>query len=255
MRSALARYWTGVRNLGAFGAGSYLYRQATLRLGQSKTMFALRSRYACAPLWCRPDSSDVDVFKQIFCHREYRCLDAVRHAELIVDCGANVGFASAYLLTRFPGASVIAIEPDAANYAVLQRNLQPYGSRATTVQSGVWSEPCGLVMSGEKFGDGREWSCTVRRARADEKPTMIAIDLGALLRASGRGRISVLKVDIEGAEVEVFRVGRCDWLSHVDNIVIELHGPEAERIFRAAIHGRGFHTFQCDELTVCTREA
>lgn len=244
---------TAVRNLGAVGAAHYLYRRGPLKLCEPKAVFALRSRYASAPLWCRPKSSDLDVFDQIFRRREYRCLDTVSHADLIVDCGANVGFACAYLLTRIPRSSVIAIEWDAANFAVLQRNLKPYGERATTVRSAGWTGPCALTMSEETLADGHEWSRKVRPAGANEIPSMIATDVGAILRESGHARISVLKVDIEGAEVEVFRAGHCDWISRVENIVIELHGDEAERIFGAAVHGQGFRTSHCDALTVCTR--
>jgi hypothetical protein len=54
-----------------------------------------------------------------------------------------------------------------------------------------------------------------------------------ILRESGQDRISLLKIDIEGAEVQLFSEGCESWLSKVDNIVIELHddscfGPASE---------------------------
>lgn len=253
MASLLERYWTSAVNLGPLEAGSYVWRRAALKVSPPDTAFALRSRYAVAPLWCRPNSSDLDVFDQIFRYREYRCLDTVRDARFIIDCGANAGFSSAYLLNRFPDASVVAVEPDPDNFAALQRNLIPYGSRVTPLHSGVWSSECGLVMSETPFGDGREWSRTVRPARDGETPLMRATDVGTLLRRSGHERISVLKVDIEGSEAEMFREGHHDWLDRVDNIVIELHGPECERVFNDAIAGEGFTVSRCDELTVCQR--
>ena len=77
--------------------------------------YLLRSRYAEFPLKCRPKTTDIRVFRQIYVSREYRCLDEVRDAGLIIDCGANVGYSSAYFLTRFPKSYLIAIEPDPGN--------------------------------------------------------------------------------------------------------------------------------------------
>jgi hypothetical protein len=122
----------------------------------------------------------------------------------------------------------------------------------------VWSYPTGLVISEEKFGDGREWAVTVREARNGEHVAMIATDVSSLLAESGYSRISILKMDIEGAERAVFggRPGACAaWLDKVDNIVIELHGEDCETAFHRAIAGRGLEESCCDELTVCARPA
>src|SRR5262249_52041374 len=151
--------------------------------------YRLSSRFAKYPLQCRPRTSDVDVFSQIFVGREYRCLDDIREADLIVDCGANVGFSTAYLLTQYPQADVIAIEPDPDNYAALQVNVAPYGGRCRTIRSALWSHCTGLVLSEELFCDGREWARTVRPARDAETPLMVAVDVASLLKESQRPRI------------------------------------------------------------------
>jgi hypothetical protein len=84
---------------------------------------------------------------------------------------------------------------------------------------------------------------------------MQAIDIGGLLRDSGYARISVLKIDIEGGEAAVFSANYQVWLHKVDNLMIELHGPECEAIFLRAIGGLDFELSRCDELTVCKRRA
>jgi hypothetical protein len=62
----------------------------------------LRSKDAAHALLCRPGTSDKWIFDQIFIQREYRSLDDLEEAGLIIDCGANVGNSAAYLLTHFP---------------------------------------------------------------------------------------------------------------------------------------------------------
>ncbi len=217
----------------------------------------IKSHYSLAirgRAWlCRPRSSDAYVFGQIFVGREYRCLDEVPEPALIIDCGANVGYSTVYFLNRFPKSHVIAVEPDPANFKLLLENTMAYPGRVTAVCSGVWSHETGLVMNDQIFGDGREWARTVRPSQYDEKPDFVAADIGSLLAKSDFPRISILKMDIEGAEAVVFASNYEAWIKRVDNIVIELHGEECERIFRRAVEHEGFIFDRCDELTVCTR--
>ena len=101
-----------VRSLGV--APTALYAAQRLRFGLSppKSPFVwLLSKHARYPLRCRPGTSDVAVFGQIFRDLEYQCLDNARDVSLILDCGANVGYSAAYFLTCFPRAQVIAVEP------------------------------------------------------------------------------------------------------------------------------------------------
>lgn len=243
-----------VGNLGLLPAAFYAFQRVRhARRPASASPFRLYTRYARHPLQCRPGTSDVHVFSQIFAGREYRCLDDVAAARLIVDCGANVGYSAAYFLTRYPQAELIAIEPDPMNFGLLEANIAPYGSRCRCICSGVWSHTTGLVISEESCGDNKEWARTVRPAKDHETPGMMAVDIGTLLAESGHERISILKVDIEGSEAEVFSTNYAHWLERVDNLVIELHGPRCKTIFAHAIKDAGFIVTKCDELTVCRR--
>lgn len=244
-----------LKNMGAFSTAFYAVqriRRSSFAPGSTYRLYSSTAKY---PVFCRAQTSDSEVFRQIFIHREYRCLDDITDAGLVIDCGANVGYASAYFLTRYPRCELIAVEPDPDNFAVLSKNLAPYAGRFKAIQTGVWCRKAGLVMSEETFGDGREWARTVREAREGETPAMYATDIGSLLKESGRERISILKIDIEGAESKVFAENYQDWLDRVDNLVIELHGAECAAVFHKAIASQGYAIDRCDELTVCRRTA
>jgi FkbM family methyltransferase len=218
---------------------------------------ALASKHARYPLYCRPGTSDFWVFMQIFVDREYSCFDSLQGGGLVIDCGANVGYSSAYFLSRFPQCEVVAIEPDPDNYAMLVRNLAPYGRRATPVHAGVWSHQASLKLASERYGDGGEWARQVAECVPGERDSFPATSVGDLLRESGRDRIFVLKMDIEGAEGVVFADGDKSWLDRTDNIAIELHddsqfGPCSE-IFHRAIAAQRFRISFSGELTVCQR--
>ncbi|TLY16663.1 MAG: FkbM family methyltransferase [Nitrospirae bacterium] len=217
--------------------------------------YTLRSPYARYPLTCRPGTSDLYAFWQIFVECEYACLDDCVNPNLIIDCGANVGFSSAYFLSRFPQTAVIAVEPEPGNFGMLEINLRPYGSRAQLVKSAVWSHPTELVISREPYRDGREWSTQVRECRSGETADLRAVDIGTLLDRSGHRTISILKVDVERAEAEIFSRNYESWIERVDAIVIELHDEECTRIFHRAIATLPFELSRSGELTVCKKRS
>lgn len=84
---------------------------------------------------------------------------------------------------------------------------------------------------------------------------MTAVDVGSLLQLSGHDRISILKVDIEGAEKVIFARNYETWIDKCDAILIELHDNECKDVFYKAIEGRGFQISKCadDEITVARR--
>jgi FkbM family methyltransferase len=208
------------------------------------------------PLAWRLDSSDYSAMHQILWGRNYDCLNDRAAVDLIIDCGANAGYASAYFLSRFPRCTVIAVEPHPANFTLLRHNLAPYGQRARAVEAGVWDRDCPLVITQTPYRDGREWSRQVTECRPGESSSLRGVTIPALLADSGHERISILKMDIEGAEGVVF--SSCtDWLRCVDCILIELHDDShfgtCSDIFFRAIAEHGFTISATDELTVCKR--
>lgn len=205
------------------------------------------------PLVLRPGTSDAHVFYQIFVEREYSCLDGLDNPGFIIDCGANVGFSAAYFLSRFPGARVLAVEPDRGNFQVLQANVSRFGSRIKRIRAGVWSHPCGLRVERKGYRDGQEWAIWARACEEGETADVQAVDIATLLAESGQERISILKMDIERSELHVFARNYQSWLARCDAIVIELHDPECASVFRRAIDGHGFAVSQFGELTVCIR--
>src|SRR5262249_23378963 len=134
-------------------------------------------------------------------------------------------------LTRFPQARVIAVEPDPANFRLLQQNLAPYGARATCLCAAIWSDSVGVVLD-SSYRDGREWSRTVREPLPGEAPSVATVDIGALLKQGRAERIDILKIDVEKAEKVIFARNCEDWLERVTNLVIELHDDECRDVFQ-----------------------
>jgi len=167
------------------------------------------------PLLARvPPTSDFDCWTQIFVLNEYKpVVDLVtdRSTKLkILDIGANVGYASAYFKQELPNADITAVELCRDNYDLMQKNVQGI---ATPIWGGVWSKDCMLSVKND-FGDRREWSFY---AEEDEKGTILGFPISKIML----GHVDILKIDIEGGEVELFKDD--SFLKFVHIIAIEIH--------------------------------
>jgi hypothetical protein len=79
------------------------------------------------------------------------------------------------------------------------------------------------------------------------------VTVDRLLQESGFGRISILKIDVEGAEVALFSSGTQAWLPQVDNLCVEIHSDEGHRVIREAIAPEKFIESTSGELSVFKR--
>ncbi len=235
-------------------------KASALRLAfwDGKRDIHVRPKDTNADVLIRGNSSDPDVFKQIFLQKEYGCLLDMQEVGLVIDAGANVGYSSVYFLSHFPDCQVVAIEPDPANFSALRKNLAPYGARATLHNCGIWSKPARLAIESSLYRDGREWTRQVRECAPGEPGDITAITIAEILQESGRERLSLLKMDIEGAEAVVFADEACqEWLTHTDAVAIELHDDtsfgEATNLYHKAISNQNFQVSHSGELTICRR--
>ncbi len=103
----------------------------------NKDYVVMLSKESQYPLFGRRNTSDILAFEQIFIEREYSCLNDLSNVDLVIDCGANVGYSSAYFLTHFPKCKVICIEPDSSNFMLLEKNLAPYKERVKLMRAGI----------------------------------------------------------------------------------------------------------------------
>jgi FkbM family methyltransferase len=200
------------------------------------------------PFYARWPASDLHIVYMVLDCREYAPLAACLESAVdivFLDLGANVGAASRYFLETFPRARVIAVEPDAGNFAMCHRNLDPYGDRVTVMQAAVWSRETLLVFELESTEAGVEAGVRVREPfpSDDLSASIAAIDIPTLLahaNISPDTRVA-LKIDVEGSEAEIFGGSNLGWLDQVSCIAIELHDQtrkDCSRNFFAAIEGR-----------------
>ncbi len=219
-----------------------------------KPFLMLRSKRAAHPLLCR-GFADLAAFDRVFLQRRYACLDHARDVKRIVDCGAYVGYASAYFLSRFPEASLIAVEPDPDHFAVLQANLAPFGARARAIRGAIWSHDADLVLVEAGASGSQHDKARVRLPREGEQPNVEGHALASLLKQSGSPRVSLLRLNLGGLETALFPSGDASWLDHVDRLLVELHSAESPSVFEAALEKAGWRTVAFGPVLLASRKA
>lgn len=181
----------------------------------------------------RPISEDIYTFWEIFIDKAYALewpKDRIA-PRTILDAGANIGLTSIFLANQFPEARILAVEPESANFSILQQNAANYPN-IIPVCAAIW--PTSERVGVHDKGLGRR-AFTIE-AHGDTGIAGIAI--GDLMEEHNISYIDLLKIDIEGSEKEIFESSDTEWLDHVGVLVIELHDrmkPGCSRAFFSKI--------------------
>lgn len=141
------------------------------------------------------------VCQEIIEGKTYPHLPFVDQVEVIFDVGANCGATSVYLNHHHPAATVHAFEPGSEARSVLERNA----ARSERIVV----HPIGLADSDHEAAlyrgeDDSITASTVRRSiNLDESEQVQIRAAGPWAVDHGIDRIDILKLDVEGCEVEV----------------------------------------------------
>lgn len=193
------------------------------KLTKRALLLTVRGHGLQAPLYLRTRTTDVLLFDEVFLRHEY-AFTMSRPPAVIIDAGANSGLVSVYFANRFPQARIIAVEPEASNYQLLERNVAPY-SNIVPVNAALWDKNEELALVDPDLG---KWGfMTQAPDRVQASPgrfihTVRGMTVDAIMQEQDLQRVDILKIDIEGSEREVFE-DPSRWIGRVDALIVELH--------------------------------
>lgn len=133
---------------------------------------------------------------------------------LILDAGANIGASAVFFGLQFPRAHIVALEPAADNFELLQANVAGLDVDARRAAIGAGDGEAALVDPGEGA-----WG--YRTAPGAGVAVQSASRLVAEKIAAGCTPY-LAKIDIEGGEGELFS-SDTGWAERFPVLVIELH--------------------------------
>lgn len=161
----------------------------------------------------------IRTYEDIWVDELYRFVSGTT-SPLILDCGANIGLSVIYFKYFYPRARVVAFEPDPKIFQVLKANVASFGLLDVTLeQKALWSSE-GIQLFEPDGSVGGRIAGVVRRREPIEIQTV-------RLRDWLDTEVEMLKIDIEGAELEVL-VDCQDQLANVNYLFVEYHSQPNE---------------------------
>ncbi len=155
-----------------------------------------------------------DSYKEIIKDRIYE-FETKNLKPYIIDCGANMGLSVLYFARKYPTATIMAFEPEAPIYDVLEKNIATYQLRhVTAVKKAVWNTETTL-----RFYTDSGMGGSVENVFSTQEPKLIET---VRLKDYINRQVDFLKLDIEGAEYTVLQ-DCTDVLHHVQNLFVEYH--------------------------------
>ena len=135
----------------------------------------------------------------------------------IIDCGANVGFTTAYFKFRYPDATIFAFEPDPINFSLLEKNM------ATAKFKNVVLHKKAVAAVAEELNFGGAGTTSSLMHDSEASDNMIKVEAVTLSSYIDKP-VDILKMDIEGAESQVLKeLDTTNKISFVKNIIMEFH--------------------------------
>jgi FkbM family methyltransferase len=201
----------------------------------------------------RMRKSDIFTLAEIFREQQYRMQTPLPRAPLVLDCGSNIGLSAVWFLGQYPGARVHGFEPEPENYRLLERNV---GARSDVVLNRA---AVGLSAGRTKLHVSHDGAThSVKDAAAGTRTVDVdVISLADYVRERGLGPIDLLKLDVEGSEMDAIE-GMGEGVRDVGVIVGEFHEALVDesrfysyleqrgfrRVRKSATHEQGVHVFE-----------
>ena len=198
------------------------------------TIFNIPIKFA-DPFW------HLHSLNEIFIEEVYK-FNADTSKPFIIDCGANVGLSVLYFKKLYPGAKVIAFEPDKAIFKMLLQNLESLNiTDVITINKAVWIDDSQIQFLASGALGGKIYTAT-----QDQHPPATQNIESIRLKSFLTSAIDFLKIDIEGAELAVVKDCK-DVLHFVKHLFVEYHSdplqPQSLNELLGIIKGAGFRVY------------
>jgi FkbM family methyltransferase len=199
-------------------------------------------------IWMRKCSapSSVDIYTEIFKENGHSILPQFsgKGDKLIIDAGANEGFYTLKIKQNNPRVKIIAIEANPFAFQTLKKNAESNNlpnvvliNKALAAKLG--EVPFEMVPEVSAIGalnmglQKRPWL----KKKKIKKLFIDGITLENLCKDNKIEEIDMLKLDIEGAEIDVLKSSK-PLFQKIKRIVVEYHSPEIKQEIKELLRGK-----------------
>jgi len=170
----------------------------------------------------RENFFDENILKGETKHGHY---DMPKHPKVVIDIGAHIGGTS--ILAASLGATVYAYEPEKENFDLLVENVKLNG-----LEDKIHCFNKGIGNPGERklYLNNINSGCFNLYNETGQTETVEIISFKQAWEENNIKHCDLLKVDCEGCEYEFIPSIPKEWFKKIDQITMELHLKEEDRI-------------------------
>jgi len=167
--------------------------------------------------------ADKSIFKEIFELQEYKEVEVIIKSakDPIIDAGAQAGFFVLYCWALNPEVKIFAIEPDEENLEFLNQHIEINNLKNVEVIPAALAGKSGLRNFFISNDTHNHSLFKVLVPKINKNIKIKTYNLDDWLSEQGIEKVSLLKLDIEGAEYEVLENFK-SW-EKIKNIALEYH--------------------------------
>jgi len=223
----------------AFERGKFLKSKKlfSVDLGKYKIWFRRCSAY-----------SSIAIYTEIFKEEDHFLILEFfgKDANLVIDLGANEGFYTLKLKQDNPKCKVIAVEPNPLAFEILEKNAKSNKLSDVILVNKAVCRKNGKItfeivenvsaIGGKYLGIiNRPWL----RKEMVKKIKVNCITLNKLFQDYKIEKVDILKLDVEGMELEILKSSR-NLLNKIHKIVVEWHSKKIKDNLKKFLKENGF---------------
>jgi FkbM family methyltransferase len=196
-------------------------------------------------IYVRDNGQDAPMLVEFFRNdRLAQLRESEPKPKVIYDLGANIGIASLSLATLCPDAHIYGFEPIPANFEICSRNYSNLANaQALNCAVGASSGMMGFEVTDDPRGGHLAGNTSIRPANSHKRIEVAVWTVADLVEVKGLVPPDFLKVDVEGAELDVLN-GLGVYVKSIKQIHIETHST---KLRDECVRWLGLNGFNIDE--------
>ena len=189
-------------------------------------------------IWFGRGAGELSSYIEIFLRGDYALIDdfVASNGDIVVDVGANIGLYTLWQAQNAQGGKILAFEPNPRAYSRLRKNVRANGLEDVETRNlALFSRECRLALS-QQVPTGTSELRKFGESRVPVKASTLDLEL----KKSALDHIDILKIDVEGSELDVL-LGAESSLPFINKIVLECHSVELENRVSDYLSRHDFH--------------
>lgn len=175
----------------------------------------------------------------------YGVFDDAKHDSVFVDIGAAIGDLTTRFGYLYPKSTIVGVEPSLRTFALLSKNTSDNNLKnVKTINKAVGAEKKYILNLSSVIGCDTLSDEKNMYEKQDKMEKIEGITLSEIFETSLKGKVvDFLKIDCEGAELDIIKTIKEDDFSKIRRIAIEYHNhitPNEDKIIAELLKKHGF---------------